>query len=294
MNDARLAPWLFLAPSIFLLLAVVGYPVLTGFKLSLYDWQLATIGQEQYVGLANYLELPGNERLWGSIEFTLFYALTAVGIEIVLGTALALLLNQPIRGMRFFNTLLLAPIALSPVAVGITWKFFLNADYGTMTFLLQEFGIADYQTWLVQKSAAPWVLIAIDVWWSLPFVTIVLLAGLKSLPSEPFEAAQIDGARSWQSFFYITLPLLRPVYLVVLVIRVMDALRVYELVFVLTQGGPGRSTSSLSFLIWQTGFKLREMGNATAIGMVFLVFIVFLTVVLTKLLDRQIGEVRKG
>jgi multiple sugar transport system permease protein len=292
MPDARTTPWLFMAPSIVLLLAVVGYPILLGFKLSLYDWQLATIGQERYVGLANYIELTGNERLWGSIKFTLFYALTAVCIEIVLGTALALLLNQPIRGMRFFNTLLLAPIALSPVAVGVTWKFFLNADYGTMTFLLQEFGIADYQTWLVQKSAAPWVLIGIDAWWSLPFVTVVLLAGLKSLPPDPFEAAQIDGARSWQSFFYITLPLLRPVYLVVLVIRVMDALRVHELVFVLTQGGPGRSTSSLSFLIWQTGFKLREMGNATAIGMVFLVFIVLLTAVLTKLLDRQISEVR--
>lgn len=292
MHSDRTTPWFFLAPSIFLLLAVVGYPIVLGFKLSLYDWQLATIGREQYVGLSNYVELLSNERMWGSVNFTLFYALTAVTIEIVLGTFLALLLNQPIKGMNFFNTLLLAPIALSPVAVGVTWKFFLNADYGTMTFLLQEFGIADYQTWLVQKSAARWVLIAIDAWWSLPFVTIVLLAGLKSLPQEPFEAAEIDGARSWQSFFYITLPLLKPVYLVVLVIRIMDALRVHELVVVLTQGGPGRSTNSLSFFIWQTGFKLREMGNATAIGMVFLAFIVLLTIVLTKLLDRQISEVR--
>ena len=288
MDEGRTTPWLFLAPSIFLLLAVVGYPLLLGFKLSLYDWQLATIGKEEYVGLANYFELPSNERAWGSLGFTLFYALTAVGIEILLGTLLALILHQPIRGMRFFNTLLLAPIALSPVAVGITWKFFLNADYGTMTFLLQELGIAEYQTWLVQKSTAPWVLIAIDCWWSLPFVAIVLLAGLKSLPREPFEAAQIDGARNWQSFFYITLPLLKPVYLEVLVIRIMDALRVFELVLVLTQGGPGRSTNSLSFFIWQTGFKLREMGNATAIGMVFLIFIVFLTIVLTRLLDRRI------
>ena len=292
MNDTRTTPWLFLAPSIFLLLAVVGYPIVLGFQLSLYDWQLATIGREEYVGLQNYADLPGNERLWDSVGFTLSYALAAVGIEVVLGTCLALLLNQPIGGMRFFNTLLLAPVALSPVAVGITWKFFLNADYGTMTFLLQEFGIADYQTWLAQKSAARWVLIAIDVWWSLPFVTIVLLAGLKSLPREPFEAAYIDGARRWQAFLYITLPLLRPIYLVVLVIRLMDALRVYELVAVLTQGGPGRSTNSLSFLIWQTGFKIRQMGDATAIGMVFLVFIALLTVVLTRLLDRRIEGAR--
>ena len=286
----RFTPWFFMVPSIILLLAVVGYPILLGFKLSLYKWQLATIGKEEFVGLQNYVDLWSNSRLTASIGFTLFYTLGAVGIEVVVGTFLALLLHQPIKGMRFFNTLLLAPVALAPVAVGITWKFFLNADYGTMTYLLQELGIADYQIWLTQKSTARWILVGIDVWWALPFVTIVLLAGLKSLPKEPFEAAQIDGARSWQSFFYLTLPLLKPVYLVVLVIRIMDALRVFELVFVLTQGGPGRSTNSLSFFIYQTGFKLRDMGGATAAGMLFLVFIVFLTIVLTRLLDREIGK----
>ena len=282
-------PWLFMGPAIILLVAVVGYPIFLGFKLSLFKWELATIGREEFVGLQNYIDLWSNSRLAASISFTLFYTLAAVGIEVVLGTCLALLLHQPIKGMRFFNTLLLAPVALAPVAVGITWKFFMNADFGTMTYLLQEFNLAEYQIWLSQKSTARWVLIGIDVWWALPFVTIVLLAGLKSLPREPFEAAQIEGATSWQSFFYLTLPLLRPVYLVVLVIRIMDALRIFELVFVLTQGGPGGSTNSLSFFIYQTGFKLRDMGGATAAGMTFLVFIVFLTVVLTRWLDREVG-----
>ena len=282
-------PWLFMGPAIILLVAVVGYPIFLGFKLSLFKWELATIGREEFVGLQNYKDLWSNSRLAASISFTLFYTLVAVGIEVVLGTCLALLLHQPIRGMRFFNTLLLAPVALAPVAVGITWKFFMNADFGTMTYLLQQFNLAEYQIWLTQKSTARWVLIGIDVWWALPFVTIVLLAGLKSLPREPFEAAQIDGAKSWQSFFYLTLPLLRPVYLVVLVIRIMDALRIFELVFVLTQGGPGRSTNTLSFFIYQTGFKLRDMGGATAAGMVFLVFIVFLTIILTRWLDREVG-----
>ena len=229
-------PWLFMGPAIILLVAVVGYPIFLGFKLSLFKWELATIGREEFVGLQNYIDLWSNSRLAASISFTLFYTLAAVGTEVVLGTCLALLLHQPIKGMRFFNTLLLAPVALAPVAVGITWKFFMNADFGTMTYLLQEFNLAEYQIWLSQKSTARWVLIGIDVWWALPFVTIVLLAGLKSLPQEPFEAAQIEGATSWQSFFYLTLPLLRPVYLVVLVIRIMDALRIFELVFVLTQG----------------------------------------------------------
>ena len=190
-----------MGPAIILLVAVVGYPIFLGFKLSLFKWELATIGREEFVGLQNYKDLWSNSRLAASISFTLFYTLVAVGIEVVLGTCLALLLHQPIRGMRFFNTLLLAPVALAPVAVGITWKFFMNADFGTMTYLLQQFNLAEYQIWLTQKSTARWVLIGIDVWWALPFVTIVLLAGLKSLPREPFEAAQIDGAKSWQSFF---------------------------------------------------------------------------------------------
>ena len=292
LGNRRIVPWLFLAPAILLMLAVVGYPIFLGLKLSLFRWELATIGREEFVGLQNYLDLWGNERLLSSIGFTLFYVVAAVGIEIVLGTVLALVLHQPIVGMRFFTTLLLAPVALSPVAVGITWKFFLNADDGTMTYLLQLFGIAEYQIWLTQKTSAQWVLIGIDVWWTLPFVTVVLLAGLKSLPAEPYEAAQIDGARSWQSFLYVTLPLMRPIYLVVLVIRLMDALRVFELVFVLTQGGPGRSTHSLSYFIYQTGFKIREMGSATAVGMVFLFFVVVLTVLLMGMLDRKTGTAR--
>ena len=289
LRNEQAAPWLFLAPAILLLLAVVGYPIFLGLKLSLFKWELATIGREEFVGFKNYLDLLGNERLLSSIGFTFYYVVAAVGIEIVLGTFLALLLHQPIAGMRLFTTLLLVPVALSPVAVGITWKFFLNADNGTMTYLLQLFGIAEYQIWLTQKTSARWVLIGIDVWWALPFVTVVLLAGLKSLPSEPYEAAQIDGARSWQSFLYVTLPLMRPIYLVVLVIRLMDALRVFELILVLTKGGPGRSTSSLSYFIYQTGFKIREMGSATAVGMVFLIFTVLMTVVLMKMLDRETG-----
>ena len=292
LKKERAVPWLFLAPSILLMLAVVGYPIFLGFKLSLFKWELATIGREEFVGLQNYLELLGNEKLLSSISFTLFYVVAAVGIEIVLGTILALLLHQPIAGMRVFTTLMLAPVAMSPVAVGMTWKFFLNADNGTMTYLLQLFNIAEYQIWLTQKSTAPWVLVGIDVWWTLPFVTVVLLAGLKSLPSEPYEAAQIDGARSWQSFLYLTLPLMRPIYLVVLVIRLMDALRVYELVFVLTKGGPGRSTHSLSYFIYQTGFKIREMGSATAVGMMFLVFTVILTILLMHWLDRESATAR--
>jgi multiple sugar transport system permease protein len=262
--------------------------MILGFQLSLYKWELASIGNEIFVGAQNYLKMFRDHRFVDSVQFTLFYAVVAVSIEVVLGTILALVLNQPIKGMRIFSTILLAPTALAPVAVGIAWRFFLNTEYGTMSYLLRVFGIAENQVWLARVVSAKWVLAGIDVWWATPFVMLVVLAGLKSLPQEAFESATIDGASAWQSFLYLTLPMLKPVFLVVLVFRTMDALRVYDLVYVLTFGGPGTSTSSLSFHIYRTGFEFYEMGYATALGMLFLAFIVLVTLGFVRLLRTEI------
>ena len=280
-------PWLFMLPAILLVLGFALYPVLSGIRLSFFKWELATIGRETFVGLRNFEKMLTDSRFLASVEFTLLYTVAAVSVEIVAGTALALLLNQPIKGMRYFSTVLLMPVALAPVAVGIAWRFFLNTEYGTMSYLLRTFGLAESQSWLARINTARWVLIGIDIWWATPFVMLVVLSGLKSLPAEPFESALIDGASGLQTFWHLTLPMLRPVFLVVLVFRTMDALRVYDLVYVLTFGAPGQSTSSLSFFIYQSGFKFREMGYATAVGLVFLVFIVLVTLGFVKLLGRD-------
>ncbi len=287
ISRRQLTPWLFMAPAIIILIGFSIYPMALGLKLSLYKWELASIGHEVFVGFNNYLKIFHDSRLMESVQFTLLYAAVAVSVELVLGTLLAVVLNQPIKGMPFFSTILLAPIALAPVAVGIAWRFFMNTEYGTMSYLLQLSGIAKDQVWLAQVATAKWVLIGIDVWWATPFVMLVVLAGLKSLPQEPFEASVIDGASAWQTFWHLTLPMLKPVFLVVLVFRTMDALRVYDLVYVLTFGGPGASTSSLSFLIYRTGFKFYEMGYATAIGMLFLVFIILVTLGFVRLLRTE-------
>ena len=158
------------------------YPVLSGIRLSFFKWELATIGRETFVGLRNFEKMLTDSRFLASVEFTLLYTVAAVSVEIVAGTALALLLNQPIKGMRYFSTVLLMPVALAPVAVGIAWRFFLNTEYGTMSYLLRTFGLAESQSWLARINTARWVLIGIDIWWATPFVMLVVLSGLKSLP----------------------------------------------------------------------------------------------------------------
>lgn len=283
----QLTPWLFMLPALLVLVGMAFYPMLLAIKLSFYRWELATIGKEVFIGFQNYAQMLTDSDLLQSLYFTIFYTVVGVSIEMVLGTLLAVLLNQSIKGMRYFSTILLSATALAPVAVGITWRFFMNTDYGTMSYLLRLFGIAKDQVWLAHTATARWVLVGIDAWWSIPFVMLVVLSGLKSLPTEPFESARMDGANSWQIFWYLSLPMLKPAFLVVLIFRTMDALRVYDLVYTLTFGGPGISTSSISFYIYQTGFRYNKMGYATAIGVVFLLFIIALTLFFVRILGDE-------
>lgn len=267
----KLIPYLFLAPALSWLTIVAFYPIGTAVILSLQDWALTDVtSPKPFIGLENYRKLLTDPEVAHSLRITIFFVGLAVSLELILGICLALLLDAPIKGSRFFSTLLLTPLSISLIAAAITWRFFFNPEFGTINYLITLFNLGQGQNWLGRPSAALYGVIAVDIWQTTPFVMLLVLAGLKSLPVEALEAAVIDGASAVQSFIYVKLPLLKGVILVCLLFRIIDALRAFDIVYVLTLGGPAGATSLLSMYIYKVGFKFFDMSRATALSVLFL------------------------
>jgi len=243
----RAAPYLFILPALLALAAFIAYPVGYSFWLSFRDYQLnMPILGKPWVGLENYRNLPRDEALVGSVEWTLIFAAFTVPIGFVLGLAMALVLNSPYLGIArgLLRGVFLLPMMLAGIVVGFMWRMLFDPEYGPVNHLLGLVGVGPV-SWFSDIRAAKTAVIIAELWLSTPFVMLVLLAGLQGIPDEYLEAARIDGASSIQSFVQIVLPLLRPAIAVVIVIRTMDALRAFDLIYALTNGGPGTATSTV-------------------------------------------------
>ena len=274
--------WLLLVPAVLLLLLIlVGpffYMVWTGFT----DLHYALPGRDgRFVGFDNFRRLMQNDPIfWDSFLLTLKFVFWVVTSEFVIGFALALMLFHFVQRRRFVLTLLLVPMMLAPVAVGLIWKLLLQGDFGMVTYYLRLIGLIDLRTALLSDpSLVLWAIMAVDVWQWTPFVTLILLAGLLSLPREPFEAAVMDGANPLQLFRDVTLPLLRPVIALVLLLRGIDAFKEFDKVFILTGGGPGTVTELLSIYTYRINFKDWDLGyGAVCDFMVYLVVLILCSV----------------
>lgn len=263
----RILPYLLLAPTVLLLLGLTIYPMLYAVKLSL---QTA----EGSWGLTNFVRLGGDRFFGIALLQTLIYSVAALVAEFGLGLGLALLLDSQIRARNLFRALLLTPIMLSPVVVGVMWRLILNPNFGVINGTLTALGIdVSRLTWLASPKLALPSVILVDVWQWTPFMFLILLAGLQAIPREPYEAAMIDGASAWQVFRHITLPLLRPAILVALLLRTIDLLRIFDQIFILTQGGPGFATETVSLFIYKTAFRFFDFGYAAALSLVLLVLV---------------------
>lgn len=264
----RLFPYLFLAPSVVLLLALTVYPLVYIVMICL---QRVTPRGTTFVGLANIFRLFQDGFFFRSIWQTLIFTGCALALEMLLGLALALLLDSEIRARGFWRAIFLLPMILPPVVVGVIWRLIYNPSFGVLNGMLQLLGV-DIQrwTWLADPTMALPAVILVDVWEWTPFVFLILLAGLQSIPQEPYEAARIDGSSPWQTFIYITLPLLAPAILVALLLRTMDLLRIFDQVFILTQGGPGFATETISLYIYKTAFRFYDFGYAAAMSLALL------------------------
>ena len=273
-----------LVPLVVLLVAVLIYPLAFSFWVSLHDYELTAIGQEQFIGLANYTGLLDNPSYWRAMTNTLTFVGLAVGLELVLGFGLALLLHGSVPLRHLFRSVLLTPMFITPIAVGLMFRFLLNSQLGVIPYILQTMGIR--VDWFGPRMAL-FSIVLIDVWQWTPFMLLLLLAGLESLPAEPFEAARVDGASGWAMIRHITIPLMRPVILAAVVIRMLDAFKVFEYVYAITRGGPGERTEVIQYHIYRVGFRFFRMGEAAAMAYTLIVITLVLVIVLFYVIRRE-------
>jgi multiple sugar transport system permease protein len=269
----RALPYVLLAPAVLVVLAVLVYPLIDGVQAST---QFYRFGRPiESVGLQNYTDLWRDPQFRNALWVTVKFVTLAVALETVLGLALALFCARELRGIRFVRTTLIVPMVITPVVVGIVFRLIYATDAGMLTTVSERFGGDPVQI-LSDPTKAFLGLVLLDVWEWTPLMFLILLAGIQSLPVEPFEAARVDGAGSWRTFVDHTLPMLRPVLAVAIVLRTIDAFGTFDQVFVLTRGGPGEATRLVSLYGYDTAFKFQQVGYAAAmfitVGLIILAF----------------------
>jgi len=270
---------LLLGPCVLYLVAFSVYPLVTSLFRSFEDYN-SQQNTWRWIGLGNYRQLFSDTEFWHTVEHTAFLTFGGVALQVVLGTALALFFNQRLRGATLVRGLVILPMLLTPVVVGLMWRALLNPDWGMLNWLATQVGFHNVQ-WLTDPSMALRTLILVDTWQWTPFVFVVVFARLQALPVEVFEAGEVDGATWFKRLRYLTLPLLMPAIAFAAIFRGIDAFRTFDLVYGLTNGGPVRSTSTLSFQAFQNGFQYFHYGYASAIAYVMvIVAIVGVTVML--------------
>ena len=266
----RLAALGFALPSWLLILAVLLVPAVVTVWLSVRNEQIGSFLPPEFVGLANFRSELASPIFWQAALTTLLIMGLALAVQLPLGLGLALLLHRRLAGTRLFRSALLIPMLLTPVAIGLMWRFMFDTDLGVVNWFLRAIGL-DGVNWLGARWPALWAVVIVDSWQSIPFVMLMLLAGLAGLSSEPLEAARIDGANAWQGLIHVTLPMLRPVLLVVLTIRLIDLFKIFDVIFILTsRGGPGTATQTLGLLTYNTGFIFLATSRAAALGVVIM------------------------
>jgi multiple sugar transport system permease protein len=280
----RTLPYLLIAPTVSVLLALSIYPLIYAIKVSLQTESGAGVRWT----LQNFSRLAADDFFRSALLHTLVYAVIALTFEFLLGLGLAVLLNREMRGRSFFRAALLVPMMLPTVVVGVVWRLMLNPNFGAINGTLKGVGLnTDALTWTASPTFAFASVILVDIWQWTPFMFLIMLAGLQAIPQEPYEAALIDGSSSWQTFRNVTLPLLKPAILIALLLRTMDLLRVFDQIFILTEGGPGSATETISLYIYRTAFRFSDFGYAAAMSFVLLLLTNFISMLYIRLLQRQ-------
>lgn len=275
---ARLTPYVYILPAVLVMLAGLVYPILSAVQLSFYDWSLGTdFDSARFIGLQAFVEMLTSTQVWTSMGITVAFVLIAVSAEMVLGIALALFLEKPVRGMRFFRTIFVLPMMVAPICVGLIWRYLFDANFGPINHLVGWLGLSP-QAWLADPVLAFSAMVVTDIWQWTPFVLIMVLAGLQGLDDSVIEAARIDGASTWQQIVRIKLPILMPILIVTLLARMIDGFRGLEVIYVMTFGGPGLSTELFSLHIFKAAFISQKLGYSSALSILLLVIVSALSI----------------
>lgn len=269
----RLAPYAFVAPAAAVMGVALLWPLLYSVWLSFHEWKLGMpVDAAEFTGLQNYRILLSDPDTLESFRVTLIFAFAVVALEVALGVGLALALERPIRGMSALRTVFIMPMMIAPIVVGLVWRYLYDQQFGPLAQMFRAFGF-DSPPWLTSPSwALPSVIIA-DVWQWTPFIFILTLAALQGLPASVMEAARMDGANARQTIWFIKLPLILPVIVVAALLRLIDAFKVLEVIFIMTEGGPGLATEILSMRIYKTAFEFQQLGRASALSNMLLLLV---------------------
>jgi len=280
---------IFLVPSMTVLAVILVYPLVYSLGLSFYNYYLP-VPRTTFVGLDNFRFILADDAFWEALGVTARFTGAAVTIEVVLGIAVALLLDTRIPCRRFVNTVVLLPMAITPAVAGLLMRWMFESNWGLVNYFLGLVGVRG-PGWTGDPAWALWSIIFADVWQNTPFVILVVYAGLQSVPVEPLEAAMVDGASRVQTLAHVVFPFLRPLVLFVLIIRSMDAFRIFDQVFVMTGGGPGTTTQTITFYNYVMAFRQLRMGRASALGVITLLILsVVIGVWIYLLYRRERGE----
>ncbi|MEM9734332.1 MAG: sugar ABC transporter permease [Pseudomonadota bacterium] len=291
----RLTPYMFLAPAVLVLLVALLYPIGYMIYASFLDWRPSQyIGEAEWVGFRNYINMWNDEAFRESFGVTLKFAAIVVTLELLLGVGLALLLDRNIRGMSALRTIFILPMMIAPIVVGLMWRYMYHPTVGVFNRTLESLGMKSIP-WLSDSTWSFVAVVVADVWQWTPFIFILALAALQSLPSSALEAAEIDGASEWQKMIHIKIPLMMPVLIVALLLRLIDAFKVLEVILVMTNGGPGLSTEILSLRIYRTAQEFQELGVAAAMSNYLLILLMVLTIAMflyNKVVEARAERIR--
>ena len=267
----------FTLPALLVVLAVIVFPWIFTLWMSLNDWQ---IGQSQaFVGLQNFAGLLRDERFLGSIGRTIYYTVLAVVVPVVLGVLSALVFHQRFPWRGLLRGIFILPMMATPVAVALVWTMMFHPQMGVLNYLLSLIGLPP-SLWVYAPETVIPSLVLVDVWHWTPLIMLIMLGGLSALPTEPFESARIDGASSWQMFREITFPLVLPFQMVAVIIRTIDALKTFDTIFVISQGGPGTASETINIYLYLQAFAFYKIGHASAVVVVFFALIVVCSLLL--------------
>lgn len=278
--DAHMSTF-FAGPTVVLLIAMIVLPLCFAGYLALTRWT-GGVAPPTFIGLDNYVALAQDPRFIAGLGRTALFAIVAVGLETVIGVSIALLINRPFRGRRLVQSLFLLPVIATPVAIALVWRFMFQPDLGLLNKLLAVFGLPPSE-WVANSSTALLLVALVDVWQWTGFIVLMTLTALIALPQWPYEAAAVDGANRWQTLWHITLPLIKPVVVAAVVFRSIDALKTFDLIMVITGGGPGNASETIDLYGYRATFEYQQLGYASAMLLVFFVLIAVTVWLLAKL-----------
>ncbi len=272
---------LYPAPAVVVLFLIVVLPIAFNIYLAFTKWTVG-LGQPVFVGLDNFIDLFADDRVWNGIQVMVYFSGLSLALEIGLGLLIALYFNREFRGSEIVQAIYIFPFAATPVAVALIWRIMLNPEIGVLNYLLRSVGLPG-SLWVSSEQMVIPALVLVDVWKWTPMITLIVLAGLKSLPPDPYEAARIDGANALQIFWHITLPMIRPVLIAALMLRSLDNLKEFDMIYTITQGGPGIASETLYLYSYTVGFGFFKAGYGSALMVVVFLIVLVFNVVMNRM-----------